>query len=195
LASKRFRSIKPEIRVLGIDDGQFIPKSNGFACVVGIVYRGGYCFDGVMWSEITIDGLDATEKIIEMIKKSPHYRGLRVVILDGITFAGFNVLDLNELSRVVDLPAISVARKKPDLEKMRNALKNLPDFKERWQTIRNAGEIFEIENQTGENPIYIQMAGISLDEAKIIINKTSTRSNIPEALRVAHIVASGLSCR
>jgi endonuclease V-like protein UPF0215 family len=32
-----------------------------------------------------------------------------------------------------------------------------------------------------------------LDDAKKILKQTSTRSLIPEALRVAHIIASGLS--
>ena len=34
-------------------------------------------------SEITIDGLDATEKMAAMIKNSPFYGEIRVVVLDG----------------------------------------------------------------------------------------------------------------
>ena len=45
---KRFRSIKSEIRVLGIDDGRFVPHTKGTVDVVGVVYRGGYWFEGVM---------------------------------------------------------------------------------------------------------------------------------------------------
>ena len=97
----RFRSIKPEIRVLGIDDGQFVPRTKGTVDVVGVVYRGGYWFEGVMRTKITIDGFDATEKIAKMIESSPYYRELRVVVLDGVTFAGFNVVDISMLSRVL----------------------------------------------------------------------------------------------
>jgi len=193
LTPKRFRSVKPEIRVLGIDDGRFVPHTKGTVDVVGVVYRGGYWFEGVMHTKITIDGIDATGKIADMIKNSPHYQELRVVILDGITFAGFNVVDVSKLSRRVDLPVMSVAREKPDLEEIRNALKNLPDFELRWQSMQNAGELFEVETRNGENPVYIQIAGILLEDAKKIMKRTSTQSNIPEALRVSHIIASGLT--
>ncbi len=189
----RFRSIKPEIRVLGIDDGQFVSRTKGTVDVVGVVYRGGYWFEGVMRTKITIDGFDATEKIAKMIESSPYYRELRVVVLDGVTFAGFNVVDISKLSRRVDLPVMSVTREKPDLEEIRSALKNLSGFEVRWQAMRNAGVLFEVEPRNGENPIYIQTAGILREDAEKIIRKTSTRSNVPEALRVAHIIASGLT--
>ena len=193
MVPKRFRSIKPEIRVLGIDDGVFVPHTRGTVNVVGVIYRGGCWFEGVMRAEITIDGLDATEKIAAMIENSPYYGEIRVVVLDGVTFAGFNVVDISELSRRVDLPVISVVREKPALEEIRSALKNLPDFEVRWQAMENAGKIFEVETRRGEKPVYIHIAGILLDDAKKIMKKTSTRSLIPEALRVAHIIASGLT--
>jgi endonuclease V-like protein UPF0215 family len=193
LLPKKFRSIKPEIRVLGIDDGVFVPRTRGTVNVVGVVYRGGCWFEGVMRTEITIDGLDATEKIAAMIESSPFYGEIRVVVLDGVTFAGFNVVDISKLSRRVDLAVISVVREKPDLEEIRSALKNLSDFEIRWRAMENAGEIFEVETRKGENPVYIHLAGIVLDDAKKILKQTSTRSLIPEALRVAHIIASGLS--
>lgn len=193
MVPKRFRSIKPEIRVLGIDDGGFVPRTKGTVDVVGVVYRGGYWFEGVMRAEITIDGLDATEKIAAMIESSPYYRELRIVVLDGVTFAGFNVVDISKLSKMVDLPVISVARKKPELEEIRNALKNLPEFEIRWRAMENAGKIFEIETRKGENPVYMHIAGILREDAEKIMKKTSTRSLIPEALRVAHIIASGLT--
>jgi len=193
LFPKRFRSVKSEIRVLGIDDGRFVPHTKGTVEIVGVVYRGGYWFEGVMHTEITIDGLDATEKIACMIESSPYYRELRAVILDGITFAGFNVVDVSKLSLRVDLPVMSVAREKPDLVIIGRALKNLPEFEVRWQAIENSGEFFEVETRNGENPVYIQIAGILLEDAKKIMKRTSTLSNIPEALRVAHIIASGLT--
>jgi endonuclease V-like protein UPF0215 family len=148
-----------------------------------------------MRSKVSIDGLDALEEIISMIKNSPFYMELRIVFLDGLTFAGFNMVDIRELSRMLDLPVVSVVRDKPDLEKIKKALQNLPDFLERWQAIENAGKLIRVKSQKNENPIYIQIAGILLEDAKKIIKKTSTHSNIPEALRVAHIIASGLTCQ
>ena len=193
MTPKRFRCIKPEIRVLGVDDGIFVPHTKGTVDVVGVVYRGGYWLDGVMRTEVTIDGMDATEKIAAMIKKSPHYEELRVVILNGITFAGFNVVDINKLFKTVNLPVIAVMREKPDLEKIRKALENLPECERRWQAIESAGKIIEVQTRNTEEAVYMQIAGVSQEDAEKILKSTSTRSNIPEALRVAHIIASGLT--
>ena len=193
LVPKRFRSIKSEIRIVGIDDGRFVPRTKGTVNVVGVVYRGGYWFEGVMRTEVTIDGLDATEKMAAMIKNSPFYGELRVVFLDGVSFAGFNVVDISKLSCMIDLPVISVVREKPDLEEIRSALKNLPDFEIRWRAMENAGKLFAVETRKGENPVYMHIAGVLREDAEKIMKKTSTRSLIPEALRVAHIIASGLT--
>jgi endonuclease V-like protein UPF0215 family len=193
LLPKKFRSIKPEIRVLGIDDGAFVPRTKGTVDVVGVVYRGGQCFEGIMRTKITLDGLDATEKLADMVKGSPFYGELRVIVLDGVTFAGFNVVDIRKLSRKLNLPVISVVREKPDLEDIRRALRNLPDFALRWQAMENAGKLFEVETSQKKNPIYMHTAGILREDAEKVMKVISTRSLIPEALRVAHIIASGLT--
>ncbi len=193
MSHRRFRSIKPEIRVLGVDDGVFIPHSKGLVDVVGIVFRGGYWLDGVMRTEIEVDGLDATEKIASMIIESPHYKQLRVIMLSGITFAGFNVVDIKELYSKTGLPVIALTRDLPKMEEIKQALENLPEKEKRWKAILNAGEIFEVQTREGEEPIYMQIAGIEREDAEKIVKITSTRSNIPEPLRVAHIIASGLT--
>ena len=189
----KFRQVKPEIRVLGVDDGDFIPHTKGLVNVVGVVYRGGYWLDGVMRTQVGVDGMDATEKIAVMIASSPHYDQLRVVVLDGVTFAGFNVVDIKELFKKVKLPIITITREKPNMEEIRRTLENLPRFEERWEAMKNAGKTIEVYVREGEHPVYMQIAGISEKDAEKIVKNTSTRSNVPEALRVAHIIASGLA--
>ncbi|MGQ9460023.1 MAG: endonuclease dU [Candidatus Bathyarchaeaceae archaeon] len=193
MALRKFRHIKHEIRVLGVDDGIFVPHTKGKVDVIGVVYRGGQWLDGVMRTEVAVDGMDATEKIASMIKKSPHYNQIRVVVLDGITYAGFNVVDINELFKRVNLPVIAVTREKPDLTQIKKALKNLPESEKRWNAIESAGKIIEVRTRNTEEAVYMQIAGISQKDAEKILRNTSTRSNIPEALRVAHIIASGLA--
>ena len=121
---KRFHSVKSEIRVLGIDDGKFVPHTKGSVNVVGIVYRGAYYFEGVMHAEIMIDGLDATEKMASMIKDSPYYGEIRVIFLDGVTFGGFNVVDICKLFDLTGLPVVTVVREKPNLQEIKEALQN-----------------------------------------------------------------------
>ena len=189
----KIRVVKPEIRILGIDDGGFLPHSKELVDVVGVVYRGGYWLDGFMHTRVKVDGLDATEKLTEMVIKSPHYPQLRVILLNGVTLAGFNVVDISELNKQVKLPVVAVTRNKPNYDDIRNALKNVSHSQERWNAIDKAGNIQKVRTREGEAPIYVHAVGISEKDAASILRRTSTRSNIPEALRVAHIIASGLT--
>jgi endonuclease V-like protein UPF0215 family len=191
LAVKDFRVIKSEIRVLGVDDGKFTPHTQGNVIVVGVVFRGGCWLDGVMHTRIAIDGFDATEQIASMINDSPHCKQLRLVMLNGITFAGFNVVDIKKLNLATKLPVIALTREKPDLDAICEALKNLPRSEERWEMVLAAGEIHEVTCKGKK--IYLELAGLSLVDARKIVELTSTRSSFPEPLRVAHLVASGIS--
>ena len=181
--------IKREIRILGIDDSALLSDK---VMVVGTVFRGGDWMDGVLRADITKDGLDATDIICRMIKRSKHYGQIRAVMLDGITYAGFNVVDIQTIYRQTGIPVIVVMRSKPDFEKIKSALKHFPDGEERWKIIERAGEIEEMTGEKKNNSIYIQRAGISLETVYKIIRLTSIRSNIPEPLRVAHLIATGI---
>ena len=190
---RSIRVVKPEIRVLGVDDGKFIPHSKNQVPVVGIVFRGGYWLDGVMSTLIAVDGFDATENISKMIISSPHYKQLRVIMLNGVTLGGFNVVDIKALNAETGLPVIAVTDKKPNLEQVHDALKHLPDSERRWTAVLNAGELFSVNTRNGRSKIYVEIAGISKPLARQVLRLTSTRSKIPEPLRVAHLVASGIS--
>ena len=177
--------------MLGIDDGKFVPHTEGSVIVVGVVFRGGCCLDGVMHTNIAIDGFDATERIASMINGSPHCKQLRLAMLCGITFAGFNVVDIKKLNQETGLPVIALTLEKPDLEAVRRALYNLPNSDERWKMILDAGKIHEVRCRGKK--IYMELAGISEADAREIVKLTSTRSSYPEPLRVAHLIASGIS--
>jgi endonuclease V-like protein UPF0215 family len=193
LPLKKFRVIKPEIRVLGVDDGVFIPHSKGFAPVIGVVFRGGYWLDGVMSTKVEVDGFDATDRIATMIVNSPHYKQLRVIMLDGVTFAGFNVVDMKKLNTETRLPIIAVTRDRPDFDDIRKALENLQSAEKRWKAILSAGEIFEVTTRNKSEKVFMEICGILEDDARRILQLTSTRSSVPEALRVAHLIASGIN--
>lgn len=193
MSHRHIHVVKPEIRILGVDDGIFIPHSSGKALVVGIVFRGGYWLDGVMHTYVAIDGFDATEKISTMVTSSPHHRQLRVIMLNGITFAGFNVVNIQSLSMKTDLPVIAVTSEKPDLASIREAIENLSGTEDRWQSILAAGEGFGVFTRNPQESVFLHVAGLPIDEATQIVRLSSTRGKIPEALRVAHLIASGVS--
>ncbi len=91
------------------------------------------------------------------------------------------------------LPVIAVTREKPDLAGIHEALKNLPESESRWKAVLNAGEIHEVRTRSEKEKVFMEVAGLDVDDARRIVRLTSTRSSIPEPLRVAHLVASGIS--
>jgi endonuclease V-like protein UPF0215 family len=190
LSVKKFRTIKPEIRVLGVDDGPFTPHK-GYAPIVGVVFRGGYWLDGVLSTKVKVDGFDATDKIAAMIVDSTHHRQVRVIMLDGVTFGGFNVVDIKKLNALTGLPVIVATRSKPDFKEIHAAVKKLPNSAERWKAIQNAGQVFEVQTRSRGEKVHMEISGIRESDARRILQLTSTRSSIPEALRVAHLIASG----
>jgi endonuclease V-like protein UPF0215 family len=193
LSVKRFRIIKPEIRVLGVDDGIFVPHVKGFAPIVGVVFRGGYWLDGIISTKVKVDGFDATQKIASMVVNSPHHKQLRLIMLDGVTFAGFNVVDIGKLNRKTGLPVIAVTRDKPNFDEIHEALKNLPRSDERWKAVLNAGKILVAPTRSRSEKVYMEISGVLEEDARKIVKITSTRSSVPEPLRVAHLIASGIN--
>lgn len=192
----KFREIKPEIRTIGMDDGSFEPHTRGKAWIVGVILRGGKWIDGVLTDKIEIDGTDVTSTVVNMILESRHKDQLRVIMTSGITFAGFNVIDINRVFQRTGLPVIVVSRKEPDLPAVKKALQNFSDWRDRWDIISSAGEICAIEPNPPKDrrvPVYIQTAGIDRSDAKRVVHMTSTRSSVPEPLRVAHLIATGIS--
>jgi len=183
--------MKKEIRIVGFDDAPFVPRSKGKAIVIGVITRGGGFADGIIKTEVEIDGLDATEVLSRVINKSKHKPQLRVIMLNGITIAGFNMVNIYKLSKQTNLPVIVVNRKKPNLEKMRRALMNFKDFEERWRIVEAAGNIKRIEIKNGKF-IYYQKSGIDKNSAEEIIRMSCTHSLLPEPLRLAHLIASAI---
>ena len=178
--------IKPQIRILAIDDS---PLINEKVMIIGTFFRGGKQLDGICRAQITRDGMDATDVLISMIKDSKYYTQIRVLILDGVTYAGFNPVDITRLFKETGLPVIVFMRSFPDFDKIKLALLHLPDHEKRWEIIQHAGTIYKIGQ---EKPVYIQLCGVDTKSAVEIIRITSIHSNIPEPLRVAHLIATGV---
>lgn len=181
--------LKPEVRVLGIDDS---PLLSDRILVVGALMRGGDWLDGVLRTYVTRDGTDATGRLATMIRESKHYGQIRVVMLNGVTFGGFNVVDLEELHAITGLPAIAVMRRVPDLESIRAALANLPDSEQRYQAILNAGPLAEVRTQWRGGPVYLQHKGLDKEDASALVSACAVHSRVPEPLRVAHLIATGI---
>jgi endonuclease V-like protein UPF0215 family len=180
--------LKPEMRILGIDDSPLLSED---ILVVGAVMRGGGWLEGVVRTYIENDGLDATDKLVEMVTRSKHYGQIRIVMLNGVTMGGFNVVDMEVLSEMTGTPVISVMRRLPDMASIKSALNNLSESERRYGLILKAGRAVEVPTKRGE-PVYVQYKGIDEASAVEIVRSSSTHSRIPEPVRVAHLIATGI---
>ncbi|MBI2652724.1 DUF99 family protein [Candidatus Woesearchaeota archaeon] len=177
---------KKEIRVIGVDDSPFNKFKDLKILVVGVIMRGGSWVDGILSTNVRVDGDDSTKKLIEMINKCKFKPQLQCIFLDGIAVAGFNVIDVKELNKKTNLPVITVIRRMPDIDNIKGTLIKI-NKKEKIKLIEKAGNVVRIDN------IFVQLTGIDLEEAKKILKIVCTRSLIPEPLRLAHLIASGVT--
>jgi len=181
--------MKDEIKVLGIDDSPFA-FDDEYSDIIGVVMRGGNYIECILKGSVEIDGNNATDACVEMINKTRHKTQLKAVLLDGIALGGFNVVDIEALYNSTNIPVISITRDNPDFKKIKAALKkHFDDWHNRFNLIEK-GKLYEIK--TSHNPIFIKCVGITLEQAKEIIKISTIRGVIPEPIRVAHLIASGI---
>lgn len=181
--------MKTQVRVLGIDDSPFEFKDKK-TDILGVVMRLPSYIEGVLRSHVTVDGTDACENLIDMINSSRYKDQLKVIMLDGVALGGFNVVDIEKLYNAIHLPIITVTREEPDLESMVTALKeHFEDWEKRLDIIKS-GELHKIETQY--NPIYVKFIGIDFKEVEEILRLSTVLGAIPEPLRVAHLIATGI---
>lgn len=173
--------VMKEWRFVGFDDS----FRGNFGCIVGCV-TAGTLVEGFMYAEIEVDGLDVTDKIVTLIRKSKFRNQLKCIFLSGITFGGFNIADINRIWTETSIPVIVVTRKKPNFDEIFNALRNVSDTELRIEIIKRAGRLFKVDN------VFIQLAGCDLKDAKIFVNASKLKGNLPECLRIAHLVASAI---
>ena len=178
--------IKKEIRIIGIDDSPFNKFKDKEVLVVGVIMRGGLFVDGVLSTRVDVDGSNATSKIAKMINKCKFKPQLQCIFLNGIAVAGFNVVDVRQLSKETRIPVVVVIRTNPDIAKIKDTLAKIRQ-KNKIKLIEKAGKVIQIDN------VFVQLIGIDLEKAKEILRIVCTRSLIPEPLRLAHIIAAGIT--
>lgn len=178
--------MKKETRILAFDDCAFT-FSQRRVLVVGVVFRGGNFIDGLLSFSIKKDGNDVTEKLISSVKNSRHCKQISYVMMKGISFGGLNIADIEEIHEKTGKPVIVIQRKISEINSFIDALRKFKGSKKRIAAVKNAGAFHK------NKKIFFQFCGCSENEAREVLDLTCTRSNLPEPLRVVHIIASGLS--
>jgi len=179
--------MKRYANVIGFDDAPFQRTTTGNVTVVGAVFAGAR-LEGFLRGAVRRDGANATRELARLILESRFREHLQLVLLEGIALAGFNVVSPQELFERTNKPVLIVARDEPDFASIRRALlTKVRGGARKWRLIEKAGPM---EKAAG---LYVQRAGLSLDDARRSIERFAVYGRLPEPLRVAHVVASILS--
>ena len=182
--SRRGRRIS---HVVGFDDAPFERSHRGDVLVVGAVFAGNR-LDGVISSKVRRDGANAAQRLIDCLTGSKYFDQLQAILLQGIAFAGFNVVDLQRLHEATGLPVLVVARYRPDLLAIRKALlEQVPGGARKWRLIEAAGPMEPMA------ALYVQRCGITPENAARLLASLQQNSQLPEPLRVAHMIAGGVT--
>jgi endonuclease V-like protein UPF0215 family len=172
--------------LVGFDDAPFARRHRGDVLVVGTVFAGAR-LDGVVSTRVRRDGANATDRLIAVLAVSRFREQLHAILLQGIAFAGFNVVDVERLHYSLALPVLVVARQPPDMAAVRRALlERVPGGRRKWALIERMGPM---EPAAG---VYVQRSGITLDQAAALVRQSAVNGRLPEPLRTAHLVAGGV---
>ncbi|UCE91361.1 MAG: DUF99 family protein [Methanobacteriota archaeon] len=182
--------MKQQVRILGVDDSPF-KFGDQRSLVVGALVRVPNYLEAVLKTDVEVDGTDSTDRVVEMISRSRYKDQIRAVMIDGIAFAGFNVLDIEDLSRRTALPVLTVTRDMPDMGEIRNALKkHFDDWQRRLELVTRLG----LERvKTAHKPLYACGVGLDWKEFEELVAISTVRGVVPEPVRIAHLIASGVA--
>jgi uncharacterized protein len=201
------------VNVIGFDDGPFPRDHRGDVLLVGVVCSATR-IDGIVSGRIRRDGADSTRKMVELVRASQFGEHVQAVMMQGIAVGGFNVVDIHGLSKALQIPVLVVVRRPPDMPAVKRALfsksptsrPRVPGAPRKWKLIEQAGALEELGPSrrslkrtkasglaaTGPK-LWIQRAGLTMEEARRVITATTLHGNIPEPLRVAHLIAGGIT--
>jgi len=181
--------MKDHVRVLGIDDAPFDFKDRTVP-IVGAMLRCPSYLEAVMTSEVAVDGTDANDKVVEMVRSSRYKEQIKIILIDGVSLGGFNVVDIGYIHQTLDIPVATVTRDMPDIEGMSNALKkHFPDWEHRLEIVKRK-ELTKVV--TRHNPIYVTYEGIFERELLQVLEGCTVLGALPEPVRVAHLIGTAM---
>jgi endonuclease V-like protein UPF0215 family len=173
--------------VIGFDDAPFAREHRGRVLVVATAYAG-LRLEGVLSTRVFRDGADATRAVAACVSGSRFAGHTRLLMFQGIALAGFNVIDIHGLHEALRIPVLVMARRPPSLPAIRDALLGrVRGGARKWKLIEKAGPMEPVGS------VMVQRAGISLPDAGAVLERLSVNGLIPEPLRVAHLIAGGVT--
>jgi endonuclease V-like protein UPF0215 family len=173
------------LRAIGFDDAPFERRRHRDVAVAGVVCAGTR-LEGLVWGRLRQDGWNATAALSRLLLGGKFLPQLHLVLLDGLSFGGLNLVDLPALAARLQRPCVAVMRRAPDLAGMERAIRSLPGAERRLALLRAAGPVHETGRFT------FQVAGAEPSAVADALARLTDRGGVPEALRLAHLVGAAV---
>jgi endonuclease V-like protein UPF0215 family len=184
--------LKSSFTVTGVQDGSFesfYRRSNKkqYTVLCCATLENTRILD-ITLGQIIVDGLDSTEVLLKNLKHK-----VDAIILGGATFGGFNVVDGEYIYKKTGMPLIIYSKDYPNIEATKRALcKHFSDWQLRWRRYESLGSIHSFKSAS-YSQIYYENIGCSTEYSEKILKNQTISCRIPEAVRVADIIAKGVS--
>jgi len=178
-------ALRPHL--LGVDDGAFDKHRDRDVPIAAVRTEGPDQVEGVALTRFPVDGEDATAFLAGWIGELRLAQGLAGVVLGGITIAGLGVVDVPALAQALALPVLVVNRKDPADHRLADALR-AAGLEARLAIVAGCPPAFWIEGGP-----WVSCAGIDPPRAAALVAASRRKSDLPEALRLAHLFARAVS--
>ena len=180
------RSAPRRPHLLGIDDGPFVKGQAGAVPIAAALCEGADLLEAVAVGTFPVDGDGATEFLAEWIARLRLRATLQGVALGGITLAGLGLVDVRALADRLAVPVLVVTRKVPDNARLRAA-----------HEAAGCGERFAIAERSPAaertaDGIWLAHAGAERAHALALLDASRGKAKLPEALRIAHLLATAI---
>lgn len=184
-----------EVWSLGVEDGSFPTKGkrrSKFKTLLVAALLKELQLKEVDLRRITVDGTDATKALLSILaslQQKPE-----TLFLGGISYAGFNFIDPFRLQKETNLPSIIITTERPNNQAVQTALqRHFPDWKKRWSIYKRLTNFPQIKANPKENPVFMETVGLTVSQGEMLVKRLTKNGRLPEPLRVARMIARGLS--
>jgi len=172
--------------VLGIDDSPFEKGQGRPVSIVGVMMEGGGLVESVAVGEFPVDGEGATQFLVDWVTGLRSYASLQGIVLGGITIAGLGVVDIEELAQRTERPVLVVTRRRPTNAQLVAALRSA-GFEDRIAIVERSPRASRVSLG-----LYVAHAGTDSASAARMVRATVGKAQLPEPLRVAHLVGRAI---
>jgi endonuclease V-like protein UPF0215 family len=173
--------------LLGIDDGPFQKHVSRETPLVAVMMEGADLVEFVAVTRFAVDGEDVTGFLADWVAGMRCRPALQGVLLGGVTIAGLAVVDVPRLAAALALPVLVVNRREPGDARLTAAL-DAAGLGVRREILARMPAAHPVGDR-----LFVAAAGIDPEDAAALVRASRGKSEMPEPLRVAHLVAQALA--